>query len=281
MSSAVILTWMEISFVFITVVFCFGSFDRAVTLYRKVSKSSGPGEQLLELWEGWREKSAPAWIGGNWTIVWRMRLESNLFVFVLFDLLGVPLKSVILVFLFFFSFSLRHVLNMHAPTHNGLKCKWQFYTLCFVCLFLMFCFARCIRWRFGLLAPNMRATVYVFERVRSPGVLAVCFCYAFAIYFGLMFTFGSFYVLCVFYSHAILCSRGLNLSFLHRFFLSFFLSVEYKFALLTLSFKNFYIQSHCLPTFFCCFCWSGSILLAFFVWILREFDFSFIFFFLG
>lgn len=112
---------------------------------------------------------------------------------------------------------------MHAPTHNGLKCKWQFYTLCFVCLFLMFCFARCIRWRFGLLAPNMRATVYVFERVRSPGVLAVCFCYAFAIYFGLMFTFGSFYVLCVFYSHAILCSRGLNLSFLHRFFLSFFL----------------------------------------------------------
>lgn len=112
---------------------------------------------------------------------------------------------------------------MHASTHNGLKCKWQFYTLCFVCLFLMFCFARCIRWRFGLLAPNMRATVYVFERVRSPGVLAVCFCYAFAIYFGLMFTFGSFYVLCVFYSHAILCSRGLNLSFLHRLFLSFFL----------------------------------------------------------
>lgn len=178
------------------------------------------------------------------------------------------------VSLFFLSLHLRHVLNMHAPTHNGLKCKWQFYTLCFVCLFLMFCFARCIRWRFGLLAPNMRATVYVFERVRSPGVLAVCFCYAFAIYFGLMFTFGSFYVLCVFYSHAILCSRGLNLSFLHRFFLS----VEYKFALLTLSFKNFYIQSHCLPTFFCCFCWSGSILLAFFVWILREFDFSFIFF---
>lgn len=43
MSSAVILTWMEISFVFITVVFCFGS------LVRKVSKSSGPGEQLLEL----------------------------------------------------------------------------------------------------------------------------------------------------------------------------------------------------------------------------------------
>lgn len=65
MSSAVILTWMEISFVFITVVFCFGSLVRAVTLYRKVPKSSGPGEQLLELWEGWREKSAPAWIGGN------------------------------------------------------------------------------------------------------------------------------------------------------------------------------------------------------------------------
>lgn len=52
MSSAVILTWMEISFVFITVVFCFGSLVRAVTLYRKVPKSSGPGEQLLELWGG-------------------------------------------------------------------------------------------------------------------------------------------------------------------------------------------------------------------------------------
>lgn len=277
MSSAVILTWMEISFVFITVVFCCGSLVRAVTLYRKVPKSSGPGEQLLELWEGWREKSAPAWIGGNWTIVRRMRLESNLFVFVLFDLLGVPLKSVILVFLFFLSLHLRHVLNMHAPTHNGLKCKWQFYTLCFVCLFLMFCFARCIRWRFGLLAPNMRATVYVFERVRSPGVLAVCFCYAFAIYFGLMFTFGSFYVLCVFYSHAILCSRGLNLSFLHRFFLSFFL-LNTNLLCLHWVLKTFTSSLIVYQLFFCCFCWSGSILLAFFVWILREFDFSFIFF---
>lgn len=181
----------------------------------------------------------------------------------------------------FFSLSLRHVLNMHAPTHNGLKCKWQFYTLCFFCLFLMFCFARCIRWRFGLLAPNMRATVYVFERVRSPGVLAVCFCYAFAIYFGLMFTFGSFYVLCVFYSHAILCSRGLNLSFLHRLFLSFFLSVEYKFALLTLSFKNFYIQSHCLPTFFLLFLLIGFNIISFFRLDSSRIWFFFHFFFLG
>lgn len=55
MSSAVILTWMEISFVFITVVFCFGS------LVRKVSKSSGPGEQLLECFMEWRKKSAPSW----------------------------------------------------------------------------------------------------------------------------------------------------------------------------------------------------------------------------
>lgn len=137
-----------------------------------------------------------------------------------------------------------------------------------VCLFLMFCFARCIRWRFGLLAPNMRATV--FERVRSP--FLAFWRFVFTIYFCLMFTFGSFYVLCVFYSFA---HVGLTFLFCTVSFLLSFPSVEYKFALLTLSFKNFYIQSHCLPTFFCCFCWSGFFIISFlfFVWILREFDF--------
>lgn len=112
MSSAVILTWMEISFVFITVVFCFGS------LVRKVSKSSGPGEQLLECFMEWRKKSAPSWtLAGTeesfGVCVW----NAIVFCLFLFDLLGVPLKSVILVFLFLFVLSLfhRHVLNMHAP----------------------------------------------------------------------------------------------------------------------------------------------------------------------
>lgn len=138
-----------------------------------------------------------------------------------------------------------------------------------VCLFvfLMFYFARCIRWRFGLLsAPNMRTTV----RSNVFALLACwrfCFCYLFL--FNVLEV--STYCVCVLFS----CSRGLNLSFLHRSFLSFVLTAEYKFALLTLSFKNFYIQSHCLPTFFLLFLLIGLIISFFFslVWILREFSF--------
>lgn len=184
-----------------------------------------------------------------------------LFVFVLFDLLGVPLKSVILVFLFLFVLSLflRHVLNMHAPRPHTMD--WSvndsFIRYACFCLFLMFCFARCIRWRFGLLAPNMRATV--FERVRSP---LAFWRFVFTIYFCLMFTFGSFYVLCVFYSvaHVGLTFLFCTVSFFP--FLSFFCWIQICFAY-TEFFKNFYIQSHCLPTFFCCFCWSGFFIISF------------------
>lgn len=100
--------------------------------------------------------------------------------------------------------------------------------------------------------------------------------YVFFVFYLFLFTFGSIYVLCVFVFYSRLfffAHMGLNLSFPHRFSSS----VEYKFALLTLSFKNFYIQSHCLPTFFCCCCCFflliGIITLPFFVWILREFCF--------
>lgn len=98
MSSSVILTWMEISFVFITVVFCFGS------LFRKVSKSSGPGEQLLELWSGVKSRRHLGLAGTEGSIgicVWNASFNAMFYLF-LFCLicLGVPLKSVILVFLF-------------------------------------------------------------------------------------------------------------------------------------------------------------------------------------
>lgn len=77
----------------------------------------------------WRKKSAPSWtLAGTeesfGVCVWNAMFF--LFVFVLFDLLGVPLKSAILVFLFLFVLSLSQTCAEHAraaPTHNGLKCK--------------------------------------------------------------------------------------------------------------------------------------------------------------
>lgn len=118
----------------------------------------------------------------------------------------------------------------------------------------MFYFARCIRWRFGWLAPNLRAQLCL--NVFAPLLLDDILLFTIYVCLFCLLVFGSLYVLCVYFYSRFLCSRGLNLSFLHRFS-----SVEYKFALLTLSFKNFYIQSHCLPTFF----------LLFLLWILRDF----------
>lgn len=145
-----------------------------------------------------------------------------------------------------------------APTHNGLKCKWQFYTLCFVCLFLnvLFCSLYSLTFRLACSQHARNCTcsnVYaLLTTFLTRFVFMLC---SFATYFCLMFTFWKFLrIVCVcvlfLFAHV-----GLTFLFCTG---SFFPSVEYKFALLTLSFKNFYIQSHCLPTFFCCFCWSGS-----------------------
>lgn len=192
-----------------------------------------------------------------------MRLEcvvqcDVLFVFVLFDLLGVPLKSVILVFLFvIFFLSQTCAEYARAPTHNGLKCKWQFYTLCFVCLFLMFCFARCIRWRFGLLAPNMRATLCTCSL--SPGVLAVCFCWCFCYLFLFNVYLWKFLrIVCVFF-----CSRGLNLSFLHHLFLSILL-LNTNLLCLHWVLKTFTSSLIVYQLFFLLFLLIGFIIISFF-----------------
>lgn len=161
------------------------------------------------------------------------------------------------VSLFICSLSLRHVLNMHAPRPHTMDWSVNDSFIRYACLFLMFCFARCIRWRFGLLAPNMRATV--FERVRSP---LAFWRFVFTIYFCLMFTFGSFYVLCVFYSFA---HVGLTFLFCTVSFFPSFPSVEYKFALLTLSFlKTFTSSLIVYQLFFAVFADRVSLLLAFF-----------------
>lgn len=118
-----------------------------------------------------------------------------------------------------------------------------------------------------------RATVCSRTFFAPPFVLLdyVFFCLLFI--FVYLWKFLRIVCVCVLLSSFFFAHMGLNLSFPHRFSSS----VEYKFALLTLSFKNFYIQSHCLPTFFCCCCCFflliGIITLPFFVWILREFCF--------
>lgn len=95
-----------------------------------------------------------------------------------------------------------------------------------------------------------RATVCSRTFFAPPFVLLdyVFFCLLFI--FVYLWKFLRIVCVCVLLSSFFFAHMGLNLSFPHRFSSS----VEYKFALLTLSFKNFYIQSHCLPTFFCCCC---------------------------
>lgn len=111
------------------------------------------------------------------------------------------------------------------------------------------------------LLPTCARNCVLSNVFRSP------FCFAGLCLFCLLFIFVYLWkflrivCVCVLLSSFFFAHMGLNLSFPHRF--SF--SVEYKFALLTLSFKNFYIQSHCLPTFFLLlllffFCWSGLLL---------------------
>lgn len=180
-----------------------------------------------------------------------------LFVFVLFDLLGVPLKSVILVFLFLFVLSLRHVLNMHAPRPHTMDWSVNDSFIRYACLFVfnvLFCSLYSLTFR---LACSQHARNCVRTCSLSPGVLAVCFYYLFLFN---VYLWKFLRIVCVLF----FCSRGLNLSFLHRFFPSFlsFCWIQICFAY-TEFFKNFYIQSHCLPTFFCCFCWSGFIIISF------------------
>lgn len=150
------------------------------------------------------------------------------FLFVLFDLLGVPLKSVILVFLFLFVLSLRHVLNMHAPRPHTIDWSVNDSFIRYACLFVfnvLFCSLYSLTFR---LACSQHARNCVRTCSLSPGVLAVCFGYVFfAIYFCLMFTFGSFYVLCVFYSFA---HVGLTFLFCTVSFFPFFCWIQICFA---------------------------------------------------
>lgn len=230
MSSAVILTWMEISFVFITVVFCFGS------LVRKVSKSSGPGEQLLKLWSGVKVGAILDTLAGTeeslvGICVWNA-MSFVCFCFVWFAW-GAFKKRHLGVSLFICSLSQTCAEHARAaPTHNGLKCKWQFYTLClFLFVFnVLFCSLYSLTFR---LACSQHARNCVRTCSLSPGVLAVCFYYLFLfnVYFWKFLR-----IVCVLF----FCSRGLNLSFLHRLIPSFlsFCWIQICFAY-TEFFKNF------------------------------------------
>lgn len=99
-----------------------------------------------------------------------------------------------------------------------------------------------------LLPTCARNCVCVLSNVFAPpvwfaGLIFVVF-YLFLSLLCLLLEVSTYCVcLCVF----ALVFAHVDLTFLFRTVSS---SVEYKFALLTLSFKNFYIQSHCLPTFF-------------------------------
>lgn len=126
MSSAVILTWMEIRFVFITaVLFCFGSF-RTVTLSIakgvKIEWACGEWLGISECVKSQRhlgpagtEKSCLEYASGM-----RRSMRCFVYIFGLFCLicLGAFKKRHLGV-----SLCLGHVPNMRSPTHNGLKCK--------------------------------------------------------------------------------------------------------------------------------------------------------------
>lgn len=175
-----------------------------------------------------------------------------LFVFVLFDLLGVPLKSVFLVFLFLFVLFLSDM--CWTPTHNGLKCKWQFYTLCLFVFNVLFCSLYSLTFR---LACSQHARNCVRTCSLSLGVLAVCFYYLFLFN---VYLWKFLRIVCVLF----FCSRGLNLSFLHRLFPFFpFLLLNTNLLCLHWVLKTFTSSLIVYQLFFCCFCWSGFFIISF------------------
>lgn len=136
---------------------------------------------------------------------------------------------------------------------NAMLVLFFVFLKCFVLLVVFVDVSAC-------LLPTCARNCVLSNVFRSPFCFAgLCF-FLSSIYFCLPLEVSTYCVCLCFTLVFFFAHMGLNLSFPHRFSSS----VEYKFALLTLSFKNFYIQSHCLPTFFCCcccfFCWSGLLL---------------------
>lgn len=124
------LTWMEISFVLITVVFLlFGSLSRSncVTLV-EVSKCRCPGgwrTARLGMFCGMRKNLAPSWIGRNRKhVFWNVWNALFVVVFVLFAW-GCLLKASSWCFSLFMLFFVLSQ-SQTCAARNGLKCKWQF-----------------------------------------------------------------------------------------------------------------------------------------------------------
>lgn len=124
------LTWMEISFVLITVIFLlFGSLSRlnCVTLV-EVSKCRCPGgwrTARLGMFCGMRKNLAPSWIGRNRKhLFWNVWNALFVVVFVLFAWGCLLIASSWCFSLFMLFFVLSQ--SQTCAARNGLKCKWQF-----------------------------------------------------------------------------------------------------------------------------------------------------------